>query len=252
MDIKILVATHKAYWMPGDTVYLPLHVGAEGKADLGYIKDNTGDNISLKNPNYCELTGLYWAWKNLNCDYIGLCHYRRYFAHTPKSNSEEDKKKAIFSRSDYENLLRKYDVILPKKRNYYIETVRSHYEHAHHKSDLDEVEKIIAEKYPDYSDSFTQVMDRTKLYIMNMFVMNKALFDEYCQWLFSIEFELEKIIDISSYDSYNTRVFGFLSERLFNVWLERQNLKVAEVNVINLEPVNWPQKVGNFLKRKFG
>ena len=86
---------------------------------------------------------------------------------------------------------------------------------------------------------------------MNMFVMKKALFDEYCQWLFSIEFALEKKIDVSKYDSYNSRVFGFLSERLFNVWLERQYLKIAEVNVINLEPVNWPQKVGKFLKRKF-
>ena len=79
MDIKILVATHKAYWMPEDDVYLPLHVGREGKRDLGFVGDNTGDNISLKNPNFCELTGLYWAWKNLQCDYIGLCHYRRYF-----------------------------------------------------------------------------------------------------------------------------------------------------------------------------
>ena len=80
MDIKILVATHKKYWMPKDDIYFPIHVGREGKADLGYIGDNTGDNISAKNANYCELTGLYWAWKNLKCDYIGLCHYRRYFA----------------------------------------------------------------------------------------------------------------------------------------------------------------------------
>ena len=71
MDIKILVAAHKKYWMPDDDVYLPIHVGREGKEDLGYLGDNTGDNISSKNANYCELTGLYWAWKNLKCDYIG-------------------------------------------------------------------------------------------------------------------------------------------------------------------------------------
>ena len=92
-----MVATHKKYWMPEDEVYLPLHVGAEGKADLGYTKDNTGDNISVKNPNYCELTGMYWAWKNLNCEYIGLCHYRRYFANVPASNNLSDKQKAVFS-----------------------------------------------------------------------------------------------------------------------------------------------------------
>lgn len=78
-NIKILIAAHKPYWMPKDPVYLPLHVGAEGKPDLGYTKDNTGDNISAKNPNFCELTGLYWAWKNLDADYLGLVHYRRYF-----------------------------------------------------------------------------------------------------------------------------------------------------------------------------
>ena len=75
MDIKILVATHKKYWMPEDDVYLPIHVGRAGKADLGYVGDNTGDNISSKNTNYCELTGLYWAWKNLKCDYIGSVSY---------------------------------------------------------------------------------------------------------------------------------------------------------------------------------
>lgn len=48
MNIKILVATHKKYWMPEDSVYMPIHVGREGKEDLGYIGDNTGDNISLK------------------------------------------------------------------------------------------------------------------------------------------------------------------------------------------------------------
>ena len=77
--VKIIVATHKKYEMPKDDIYIPLHVGAEGKEDIGFIKDNTGDNISEKNPYFCELTGLYWAWKNLNADYIGLVHYRRHF-----------------------------------------------------------------------------------------------------------------------------------------------------------------------------
>ena len=77
-DIKVIVATHKKYRMPEEKMYLPLHVGAEGKQSIGYIGDNTGDNISIKNPYYCELTGLYWAWKNLDAKYIGLVHYRIY------------------------------------------------------------------------------------------------------------------------------------------------------------------------------
>lgn len=251
MNIKILVATHKAYWMPEDDVYLPLHVGREGKQDLGFVGDNTGDNISLKNPNFCELTGLYWAWKNLQCDYIGLCHYRRYFANKPKTSELTDKKHAIYNKDEYEKLLKKYDVILPMKRNYYIETVRSHYEHAHKKRDLDEVERIIKEMYPEYVDTFNKVMNSTKLYILNMFVMKKELFNNYCKWLFSIEFELEKRINISTYDAYNARIFGFLSERLFNVWLMHQSLKIVEVNVINLEPIDWKMKIIHFLQRKF-
>lgn len=252
MDIKILVATHKQYWMPDDNVYLPIHVGREGKADLGYVGDNTGDNISAKNANYCELTGLYWAWKNLKCDYVGLCHYRRYFASKNLHTSNAEKKKeAILYRKDYEKLLQEYDVILPEKRNYYIETVRSQYEHAHNNRDLDEAEKIIAEFYPEYSETFTKVIGRTKLHILNMFVIKKVLFDEYCSWLFTILFELEKRIDISSYNQYEARVFGFISERLFNVWLEKQQLRVKEVPVINLEKVYWVRKICKFLIRKY-
>lgn len=252
MDIKILVATHKKYWMPDEKVYLPLHVGRKGKADLGYVGDNTGDNISAKNANYCELTGLYWAWKNLKCDYIGLCHYRRYFASKNLHTSNVEKKKAvILHRADYEKLLQEYDVILPVKRNYYIETVRSQYEHAHNKRDLDEAEKIVAELYPEYSEDFAKIMSRTKLHILNMFVMNKTLFDEYCNWLFSILFELEQRIDITNYNQYEARVFGFISERLFNVWLENKQLKVKEVSIVFLEKQDWPKKIEKFLKRKF-
>ena len=230
MDLKVLVATHKKYWMPEDACYLPLHVGREGKNDLGYVGDNTGDNISNKNANYCELTGLYWAWKNLNCEYIGLCHYRRYFA---KKEKVRDKKERIMGAHDYESLLEKYDVILPTKRNYYIETVRSQYEHAHVKSDLDTVKQVIDELYPDYSNAFEVVMNRRRLHILNMFVMKKSLFDEYCKWLFTILFEVEKRVDISSYSVYEARIFGFLSERLFNVCaFEKQELNCKEVPVV--------------------
>lgn len=247
MDLKVLVATHKKYWMPEDACYLPLHVGREGKNDLGYVGDNTGDNISNKNANYCELTGLYWAWKNLNCEYIGLCHYRRYFA---KKEKVRDKKERIMGAHDYESLLEKYDVILPTKRNYYIETVRSQYEHAHVKSDLDTVKQVIDELYPDYNNAFEVVMNRRRLHILNMFVMKKSLFDEYCKWLFTILFEVEKRVDISSYSVYEARIFGFLSERLFNVWLEKQQLNCKEVPVVFLEKQNWAKKITKFLIRK--
>ena len=118
MNIKIIVATHKKYWMPSDPVYFPIHVGAEGKKDpmghpldLGYIKDNTGENISDKNKNYCELTGLYWAWKNLNADYIGLAHYRRHFTVKNKKGTKEER---VITGAELEGLLSSCDV-LPEK-----------------------------------------------------------------------------------------------------------------------------------------
>lgn len=65
--------------MPKDSIYLPVHAGAAGKANisLSYQRDDEGENISLKNPNYCELTALYWLWKNSKAEYLGLAHYRR-------------------------------------------------------------------------------------------------------------------------------------------------------------------------------
>ena len=249
MDIKILVAAHKKYWMPEDPVYLPLHVGAEGKEDLGYTKDNTGDNISLKNPHYCELTGLYWAWKNLKADYIGLVHYRRYF--TRKEVRIIDKKKEqILNTAEWQNLLAKCPVVVADKRKYYIETNRSHYNHAHPSSGLDVTEEIIREKYPEYSEAFTTVMNRTWAHMFNMFVMRRDLFDAYCQWMFSILEELERRLDISAFDAYNSRVFGFVSERLLDVWLEKNQIDYHEQNVSFIEPQNWLKKGGLFLKRK--
>ena len=81
MNCKILVCCHKDDIYVNQEPYLPLQVGkALSDLDLGLLGDNTGDNISVKNKSYCELTGLYWAWKNLKgIDVIGLCHYRRYF-----------------------------------------------------------------------------------------------------------------------------------------------------------------------------
>ena len=250
MNIKILLATHKPYWTPDDSVYLPLHVGAEGKQDLGYTKDNTGDNISFKNASFCELTGLYWAWKNLEADYIGLVHYRRYF--TRKEVHNIDKKKAqILGREEWEKVLSACPVVVADKRKYYIETNRSHYNHAHPAIGLDETERIIQEKYPEYNAAFTAVMNRTWAHMFNMFVMRRDLFDSYCSWLFSILFELEKRLDISSFDAYNRRVFGFVSERLLDVWLEKNQIPCKEQNVSFLEKQNWIKKGGLFLKRKF-
>lgn len=254
MDIKILVATHKKYNMPKESMYLPIHVGCEGKEELGYTGDNTGDNISLKNPNYCELTALYWAWKNLQCEYIGLCHYRRYFTMqnlVKRKMKIDNKLDLILTKNQVEELLSKHDVILPQKRNYYIETIETHYKNAHHIEDLKKVEEIIEIDYPEYVDSFKSVMNGKTLHLYNMFIMKKYDFDNYCEWLFNILFELEKRVDISNYNNYQKRIYGFLSERLFNVWVIKQGLNIQETPVLNMEKIEWSKKIKNFLIRKF-
>lgn len=231
MDIKILVAAHKPYWMPDDDVYLPIQVGAAGKGSLGWRRDDEGDNISEKNPNYCELTALYWAWKNLNADYIGLCHYRRYFAFHTLLARMKKKKHRILKRKNYETVLNHYDIIVPKTKSFGKLCVWEQYANCHHINDLEQVKEILFGLYPEYRYAFSTVMKRHSLHCYNMFVMRKDLFQRYCQWLFSILFELEKEIDISKYDTYQARVYGFLSERLFNVWIEHQHLKICEVPV---------------------
>lgn len=249
MNLKILVATHKKYQMPLDEIYLPLHVGKEGKEFIGYEGDDTGDNISLKNSNYCELTGLYWAWKNLDCEYIGLCHYRRYFSQK-KLFRKNKKFDMILNKNEIEKIMKQYDLIVPKKRNYYIETVYTHYKNAHYEKDLLEIKNIIFEKYPEFLESFNEIMNGKTMYLYNMFIMEKNNFDDYCEWLFDILFELENRVNISEYDTYQKRIFGFLSERLFNIWILQKKIKLKEVGILNIEKVEWGKKIFNFINRK--
>lgn len=247
MNIKILVATHKSYWMPEDDIYYPIQVGcAVNGKDLGYARDDTGDSISNKNKNYCELTGLYWAWKNLDADYIGLAHYRRHF--TLKKST--DKHSLPITKAELEPVLSKFDVILPRKRYYYIETTYNQYIHAHHQVDLDTTEAILKERYSDYLDAYKNVMEKSSGHRFNMFIMKKEVFDSYCEWLFSILFELENRLDISQYSTNDARVFGFVGERLLDVWIQTNHIHYKEIPYVFMEKQNWIKKGGAFLKRK--
>lgn len=247
---KIIIATHKKYPMPSDEIYLPLHVGAEGKDPLPYQKDNNGDNISTKNPYYCELTGLYWAWKNLNTEFIGLAHYRRHFCGKLPFFVNE-KKRHVLSSKELDKLTNRYDIILPKKRNYVIETLYSHYDHTMHIEPLNEAGKIIEEKYPAYSKEFELLKKRRSAHMFNMLIMKKELLDKYCTWLFDILEELEKRVDASKYDAFHARFFGRVSELLLDVWLRTNKLKSKEIRVVGTESTNWTKKITSFLRAKF-
>jgi len=251
-NIKVIVAAHKKYQMPENEMYIPVQVGAEGKEKIeGYTQDNTGDNISSKNPYFCELTGLYWAWKNLDADYKGLVHYRRYFTKAKRIPKKEDEKfNIVLTKKEAEEILEKTDVILPKKRNYYIEDLYSHYKHTMYIEPLDETRKIIEEKYPEYLEEFDKLHKRTSAHVFNMFIMKKEILDEYCTWLFGILFELEKRIDASKYDSFHARFYGRVSERLLDVWINKNQIKYEEVKVMDMQKINWWKKGTSFLRAK--
>lgn len=261
-NVKIIIATHKKYPMPKDSIYMPVHVGAEGKKDdkgnplnLGYTKDNTGDNISAKNAQYCELTGLYWAWKNLDADYIGLAHYRRHFA---KKSREKDIFKHVLDGEELYPMLDKYKIFVPKKRKYYIESLYSHYAHTHYAEQLDKTREILERDYSEYVESYDKVVKQTYGHMFNMMIMKKELVDSYCEWLFDILFKLENELDMKDLSFFQGRFYGRVSEIIFNVWLDYQiksgvvdKSEIKEIPCIHMEKINWWKKGTSFLKAKF-
>ena len=247
-SVKIIVATHKKYQMPSDEVYLPLHVGAYGKESIGYKRDDEGDNISSKNPFFCELTGLYYAWKNVKADYIGLVNYRRYLT---LERVKEDKFNNILTKSQVQELIKENDIILPNMRNYYIENLYDHYKHTMYVEPLDETRKIISKKYPEYLAEFDKLHERKTAHMFNMFVMRKDILNDYCTWLFDILFELEKKFKNKKYDAFHSRFYGRISELLLDVYINTNNLKYKEIYFMDMEKVNWAKKGTSFLKAKF-
>ena len=247
-SVKIVVATHKKYRMPNDSMYFPLYVGAFGKEDIGISRDDVGRNISKKNPFFCELTGLYWAWHNLDAEYKGLVHYRRHFSYRKKGKNSFD---SVLVQSELEELLKETDVILPKKRNYYIDSLYSHYKHTLYVEPLDVTGRIIEEKYPDYLPYFNDLKRRRSAHMFNIFIMKSEIFDGYCTWLFDILFELEKRIDGFNYDTFHSRFYGRISELLLDVYINKNCISYKEINFIYMEKVNKVKKIVSFFKAKF-
>lgn len=221
MSISIFTITHVPFNPPDDPIYIPLQVGRATHDDYGYLGDDTGDNISIKNQYYSELTGLYWIWKNYTgADYLGLCHYRRFFLN-------ENAK--LMTERDYMDILSRYNVIVSESRQGAYD-YRTIYSRSHDIRNLDMTGKIIKEKYPDYYTTFLEVIADNRCYVGNLFVAPKELFHAYCEWLFTIFFALEERIDVSNYDDYHKRVFGFLSEQLLIVWIKHNHLSYYEAH----------------------
>lgn len=239
--MKIFIITHKVFDKPLlEDIYIPFQVGAVYKPEIGYLRDDTGDNISFKNNSYCELTGLYWIWKNVDDDIIGLCHYRRYFVtlYGKIMNILWHKSSGFYNKKNISKKLQKCDIIV-HNYTFFRTSVKQQYTQGHYLSDLIELEKIIYNYYYEYYSAFKHVMNGHKVRLLNMFIIKKEYLDKYCEWLFTILEILEKKIDICKYDSYQKRVFGFLAERLLDVWIYKNKLKVKNGYTINSERIDW-------------
>lgn len=222
MPVRMYTMTHKKFDRPEDSIYIPLHVGRALSEDLGYDGDHTGDNISEMNGYYSELSGVYWVWKNVKTtDYVGICHYRRYLI------SDDN---VLLKERDFEAILKGYDIITSKKITLNFSYFEG-YSKNHYAKDLIETGKVVEELFPEYYEDYHRIIHSNETYFGNIMVASKEVYDAYAEWLFTILFEVQKRIDISGYDNYHKRVFGFISEILLLVYVTNQKLKVFECKV---------------------
>lgn len=241
----IYIAAHKNFDEPKIKGYASIQVGAKGRDSLGYQRDDEGDNISIKNPNYCELTGLYWIWKNCNDEYKGLVHYRRYFGKSNLSSS----KNSIYSYEEMVKKLDKADIVLPYNE-YFLQDAKDEILISCCTDEIfNQLRDSVYKLYPDYIQDFDEFFSQNKCTLFNMMFCKKELFDDYCEWLFSILFELEKHVDLELLNDYQKRLYGFLSERLLNVWVRHNKLVIENLPVINIE-MSLDKKV-KLLRRRF-
>ena len=241
-NIRIFICAHKEVPLPQHPYFLPIQAGAAlHDSILGYQPDNEGENISIKNPHFCELTCHYWAWKNLkDIDIIGLNHYRRYFDFQCKFPQFSADKRFIsteeFLRKEYEfpnleEILQKYDVILPVARHWRVSNTQQYGDY-HIAKDWEILRQIIMQRSPQYIPAFEKTMDHSNKAVgYNMFIMHWKHFDAYSEWLFDILFEVERRVPPID-DPIQSRIYGYMSERLINVFCEHHKLRIKNIPLI--------------------
>lgn len=267
MTIKNIIKLYVLHYKPEPQIltepeYVHIWAGKNGEQEIeGFVGDDTGDNISSKNKYYSELTGLYWIWKNTKSDIVGACHYRRFFTHSLKPFEYKFKrllyypaglwrkrhgliytrnlnfwKSKLVSKQEIEQLLKTYDAILPTRRIFKY-SVKEHYRRYHDLEDLDILERIIEEKYPEYISSFKSVLSGNRMFANNMFILKWEDFNELMEWLFSILFQFEEEIKLTDYKGYQERIFGFLSERLITLWVVHNKLNYMELPLVYFKKI---------------
>ena len=228
---EIFVLTHKKFDLPQNNMYKPILNGsANHDDDFGYLRDDSGDNISALNDYYAEMTGEYWVWKNADADIVGFCHYRRYFA---KGLSLK-----ILEKEDILDILNDYDIILPNKAHMGmtniddIKKTRKFLDYGPYIEDYCILRNVLEKDYPDYIEFYDEMLNEKTCHWFNMFISKRELADEYFKWVFDILEKVKSEIDFDKYDDDQKRILGFFSERLINVYVKKNNLKVKEMPIL--------------------
>ena len=228
--MKIYVVTHKKvdYALPENYVYM--QAGAAVNGVIYPQNDAVGeDNISAKNPYYCELTAAYWIMKNdRENDIVGLVHYRRYLSAQVLSRSP----KHYLNSPRIERDLATYDFIAPKPHKCHGETQKENLLGPVREKDFDILRDVISTSYPEYLADFDAVFASDRGYLLNMFICKKTTWDAYYTWLFSVLSAVEARVDMTGYSTQEKRLYGYLSERLFSVYVRKNGCRVKHYSVI--------------------
>jgi len=219
--LKIFVAVHKDSPVYHDNVYQPVWAGkALSKAQLPWQGDDTGDNISEKNLTFCEMTVHYWAWKNTQSEYVGLCHYRRYFA-------------TRFTAENIDREMQGCDIILPYEQ-YYDYPLYDKLSVSLSQEDKYIFLLVIKQKFPDYFHAMIDYLfNNHKDYAYNMMVCRRELYDEMMTFVFDVIAECEKYVRVSPYTN-GARVFGLYAEYLVPIYCLAHRLKIRRLSLVDM------------------
>lgn len=271
MKVQIFVTTHHLFTEPRSQVFQPIVAGvATGITPIaGYLRDDVGDNISQKNNFYCELTAHYWAWKNVDLDYYGFCHYRRFFSFSQKVFKEDiygsivteflSEKDLELNADAIEHCVSGYDIILSEPFNVSSLGFKDLFDQYEQTDQLNINDLMIAvdrlkSLYPSYADSVDNYMGGQLFYPCLMYIMRRDIFYSFCNWLFPLLDEIEKRIDVSNYSQEGLRTIGHIAERFLGIFVtqqiaENENLKIKVLQrTLVLNPMKSTKPTPSFNK----
>lgn len=210
-------ALQNTYELP-EWIY-PISVGAyASKGNLIAIRDDQGDHISEKNGNYCELTALYWMWKNKlkqgeNIDYYGLFHYRRIL----------DMDTDDLSRLKENDI----DVVLPYPTVHEPDIFEHHTRYLK-ESDWQAMVRALEELHPEYAKAFPEALSQPYFYNYNILIAKRSVLETYCAWLFPI-LELVEEYSRPKGKERSDRYIGYLGENLLTLYFmyHSQEMNIA-------------------------